>query len=157
MNVTATPIRLEREWNSFSHNENPTPNIKNANFLDRINYVERDANGYKFMSQRTYDGSDETEYTALSFLNNSRALAKMVKELEKVGREYLFEFNDATTLANMRNALNRYMSEWVSNRTLNFAEVDVAASEYSDEAVDVTLNIRFTGTIEVISIDIIIE
>ncbi len=138
-------------------NENPTPNIKNANFIDRINYVERDANGYKFMSQRTYDGSDETEYTALSFLNNSRSLAKMVKELEKVGREYLFEFNDATTLANMRNALNRYMGEWVSNRTLNFAEVDVAASEYSDEAVDVTLNIRFTGTIEVISVDIIIE
>ena len=138
-------------------NENPTPNIKNSNFLDRINYVERDANGYKFMSQRTYDGSDETEYTALSFLNNTRALAKMVKELEKIGREYLFEFNDATTLANMRNALNRHMGEWVSNRTLNFAEVDVAASEYSDEAVDVTLNIRFTGTIGVISVDIIIE
>lgn len=138
-------------------NENPTPSIKNANFIDRINYVERDSNGYKFMSQRTFDGSEETEYTALSFLNNSRALAKMVKELEKVGREYLFEFNDATTLANMRAALNRYMSNWVSNRTLNFAEVDVAASEYSDEAVDVTLNVRFTGTIEVISIDIIIE
>jgi hypothetical protein len=109
------------------------------------------------MSQRTYDGSDETEYTALSFLNNSRCVAKMVKDLKKLAREYLFEFNDAITLSNMRTALNNYIGGWITNRTLNYGIVDVAPSKYSEEAIDVTLNIRFTGTIEVISVNIIIE
>ena len=138
-------------------NLNPSPSQKNAYFLERINYIERDINGCKFMSQRTYDGSDETEYTALSFLNNSRCVAKMVKDLKKLAREYLFEFNDAITLSNMRTALNNYIGGWITNRTLNYGIVDVAPSKYSEEAIDVTLNIRFTGTIEVISVNIIIE
>jgi hypothetical protein len=57
----------------------------------------------------------------------------------------------------MRNALNRYVSEWIQNRTLSFATVDVQKDEISDERVNVGLNIRFTGTIEIISIDIVIE
>ena len=138
-------------------NKNPSPSEKNAYFLQRVNYIERDINGCKFMSQRTFDGSDETEYTALSFLNNTRCLAKIVRELESLGREYLFEFNDVTTLDNMRNALNAYISKWITNRTLNYANITVAPSPYSDETVDVTLNIRFTGTIEVISVNIVIE
>jgi hypothetical protein len=81
----------------------------------------------------------------------------MIRDLENLGREYLFEFNDATTLSNMRAALNRYVTEWVQNRTLSFADVVVEPDEFSDERVNVTLTIRFTGTIEVISIDITIE
>ena len=166
--IPANDIRYGVQWptagltrgvisNVKNLNKNPSPSQKNAFFLQRINYIERDINGCKFMSQRTFDGSDETEYTALSFLNNARCLAKMVKELEKLGREYLFEFNDTTTLENMRAALNRYIGNWLTNRTLNYASITVEPSPYSDEAVDVTLNIRFTGTIEVISVDIIIE
>lgn len=166
--IPANDIRYGVQWptagltrgvisNVKNLNKNPSPSQKNAFFLQRINYIERDINGCKFMSQRTFDGSDETEYTALSFLNNARCLAKIVKELEKLGREYLFEFNDTTTLENMRAALNRYIGNWLTNRTLNYASITVEPSPYSDEAVDVTLNIRFTGTIEVISIDIIIE
>ena len=138
-------------------NENPTPDKKELWFGKRINYVEKTSREYAFMSQRTYDHSKEDEYTALSFLNNVRALEKMKKELERLGRNYLFEFNDSVTLTQMSSILNKYMSEWVTNRTLSSAVVNVAKNPYSEEAVDITLNIKFNGTIEVISVDITIE
>lgn len=137
--------------------KNPTPNQKDEWFKGRYNYIEKTSREYSFMSQRTFDHSSEEEYTALSFLNNVRALEKMKKELERLGREYLFEFNDSVTLSQMGNVLNKYMTNWVTNRTLNFALVNVNKNPYSDEAVDITLNIRFNGTIEVISVDITIE
>jgi hypothetical protein len=134
-------------------NENPTSDAKTTYYKERTNYIEKDSRGYKFMSQLT----GEPENTALRFINNVRVTNKMIRDLENLGREYLFEFNDATTLSNMRAALNRYVTEWVQNRTLSFADVTVEPDEFSDERVNVTLTIRFTGTIEVISIDITIE
>lgn len=140
-------------------NYNPTPDEKESLFKDRINYIEKTSREYAFMSQRTFDnsGNVETNFTALSFLNNARSVERMKHELTKIGRNYLFEFNDSVTLSQMSNALNKYMNEWVSNRTLSYANVVVNKNAYSDEAVDVSMNIRFTGTIEVISIDITIE
>jgi hypothetical protein len=134
-------------------NLNPTSDEKTSFYSDRINYIEKDSRGYKFMSQLT----SEPENTALRFINNARVTNKMIRDLENIGREYLFEFNDSTTLSNMRAALNRYVTEWVQNRTLNFADVVVESDEFLEEKVNVTLTIRFTGTIEVISIDITIE
>jgi hypothetical protein len=122
-------------------------------YINRINYIERDARGYRFMSQSTRAEED----TALRFVNNVRVVNRMARELENLGRNYLFEFNDATTLKNMSNNLNRYVGEWIQNRTLSYGLVTVDKNEFSDEKVDVTLNIRFTGTIEIISIAITIE
>lgn len=138
-------------------NENPTPDKKDQWFLSRFNYVEKSSREYAFMNQRTFDGSSDEEYTALSFINNSRTLCKLRKELERLGREYLFEFNDSVTLAQLSNVLNKYMNNWVSNRTLSYALVVVEKNPYLEEAVDISLNIRFNGTIEVISVDITIE
>jgi hypothetical protein len=122
-------------------------------YINRINYIERDARGYRFMSQSTRAAED----TALRFVNNVRVVNKMARELENLGRNYLFEFNDSITLKNMSNVLNRYVGEWIQNRTLSYGLVTVDKNEFSDEKVDVTLNIRFTGTIEIISIAITIE
>jgi len=132
---------------------NPTENQKQDFYEKKINYVEKDSRGFKFMSQST----KESQNTALRFLNNVRVTNRMVRDLENLGRDYLFEFNDTATLNNMRNALNRYVTEWIQNRTLSFATVNVQKDPVSDERVNVELNIRFTGTIEVISIDIVIE
>lgn len=134
-------------------NENPTSDAKTQYYKERTSYIEKDSRGYKFMSQLT----GEPENTALRFINNVRVTNRMIRDLENLGREYLFEFNDATTLSNMRASLNRYVTEWVQNRTLSFADVVVEPDEFSDERVNVTLTIKFTGTIEVISIDITIE
>jgi hypothetical protein len=134
-------------------NENPTEEKKNENYQNGINYIEKDSRGHYFMSQLTRENED----TALRYLNNVRVLTKMVRDLEDLGREYLFEFNDTTTLNNMRNALNRYVIEWIQNRTLSLGTVQVTPDELRDDKVNVTLNIRFTGTIEIISVDITIE
>ena len=133
--------------------ENPLPDTKETLFNNHINYAEKDSRGYYFMSQRT---SSEIP-TALSFINNARVTCRIVHEINALARDYLFEFNDATTLQNMRSVLNKYITNWIANRTLSYGEVDVAKNALSDEAVDVTLNIKFTGTIEVISIKLVIE
>lgn len=133
--------------------ENPLPDTKEILFNNHINYAEKDSKGYYFMSQRT---SSELN-TALSHINCSRVTCRMVHEINALARDYLFEFNDATTLQNMRSVLNKYITNWIANRTLSYGEVDVAKNALSDEAVDVTLNIKFTGTIEVISVKLIIE
>ena len=133
--------------------ENPLPDTKETLFTNHINYAEKDSRGYYFMSQRT---SSENS-TALSFINNARVTCRIVHEINALARDYLFEFNDATTLQNMRSVLNKYITNWIANRTLSYGEVDVAKNALSDEAVDVTLNIKFTGTIEVISIKLVIE
>ena len=109
------------------------------------------------MNQRTGENVGTNKHTALAFINNSRVICRMVHEIEKLGRDYLFEFNDAMTLANMRSVLNKYVSNWIANRALSYGSVEVAQSTTSNEAVNVTLNIKFTGTIEVISVDIVIE
>ena len=138
-------------------NENPTNSKKQDNFEKRINYSEKTAREIAFMSQRTHDGSTEDDYTALSFINNSRVLERIKKELKVLGRDYLFEFNDAATLANMSSVLNKYLTNWISNRTLSYAEAIVRRNQYNEEAVDVALVVRFNGTIEVITVDITIE
>lgn len=136
---------------------NPTADEKEAMFTSRINYAEKTPREYAFMNQRTHDNSSEESYTALSFLNNIRVLEKMKKDLERLGRSYLFEFNDSITLANLSAILNKYVTNWIANRTLASGVVTVAKNPWSDEAVDVTLTIKFNGTIEVISVDITIE
>lgn len=136
---------------------NPDPDQKDLWFLDRINYVEKDSRGYYFMSERTFDGSSDEKYTALSFINNARVTVRMVHDLERLGRDYLFEFNDAATLANMSAVLNRYVTNWIANRTLSDGKVEVSKDPYSDEKVNAVLYIRFVNTIETIAIDLILE
>jgi len=136
-----------------SISKNPTEQEKQSFYLSKQNYIEKDSRGFYFMSQLT----SESENTALRFLNNVRVTNRMIRELENIGRDYLFEFNDSATLNNMRNALTRYVNGWIQNRTLNFGTVTVEPDQFFDERVSVGLNIRFTGTIEIISIDITIE
>jgi hypothetical protein len=84
-------------------------------------------------------------------------LERMKKDLERIGRTYLHEFNDAVTIANMTTALNKYVNNWISNRTLSLGIVEVVQNEVSENALDINLNIRFTNTIEVINVSIVIE
>lgn len=130
---------------------NPSPAKKDEFYENKINYVERDSRGYRFMCQLTKD----VNRTALSFINNSRTVNVIARNIEKIGRNYLFEFNDSTTLSNMKSEMNKYLGEWIQNRTLNYADLQVEQS--GETSVDVSLDIRFTGTIEIISVAITIE
>jgi hypothetical protein len=81
----------------------------------------------------------------------------IVKELERLGREYLFEYNDAITLANLRKSLNSYVQDYIVNNTLSYASVNVEKDPTSPETLNIQLNVKFVGTIEVIKIDLTVE
>jgi hypothetical protein len=57
----------------------------------------------------------------------------------------------------MNSEMNKYLSGWISNKTLNLASATVAYNETSENAIDINVNIRFVNTIEVINISIVIE
>lgn len=137
---------------ALSINHNPTTAEKNEYYEQRINYIEKDSRSIQFMSQSTWT----EENTALQYLNNSRVVNKIVTDIETLGRDYLFEYNDTTTLNNLKNAITKYMNNWVLSRTLSKCIVSVEPGE-DDKTVAVRLDIAFTGIIEVISIEINIE
>ena len=97
------------------------------------------------------------DYTALSYINNSRVINRIQRDVEGIGRRYLHEFNDGATLTLLRGRLEKYLSEWVQNRTLNYALVSVESDPIYDNVVNVGLEVKFTGTIEIISVDIVIQ
>ena len=137
---------------AISINHNPTPAEKNEYYESRINYIEKDSRTMQFMSQSTY--TDEN--TALQYLNNSRVVNKMITEVEALGRDYLFEQNDATTLNNLKNAILKYLNNWVLQRVLTKANVSVEPGE-DDKIVNIKMDIAFVGIIEIISIEINID
>jgi hypothetical protein len=131
--------------------ENPDPATKNEFYDARINYIEKDSRGYKFMCQLTRGLYD----TALSYVNNSRTTSRIARDIETIGRKYLFEFNDTTTLSNMNNEMNKYLGEWVQKRTLSYFNLEL--NSVAHNKVEVNLGIKFTGTIEIIAVHIEIE
>jgi hypothetical protein len=132
---------------------NPSTSQKEDFYLNKVNYIEKDSRGYTFMSQLTKN----EEYTALSYINNSRVINRIQRDVESIGRRYLHEFNDGPTLTLLKGRLEKYLGEWVQNRTLNFALVSVEADPLYDNVVNVGLEVKFTGTIEIISVDIVIQ
>ncbi len=138
-------------------NEIPTNADKNSHYENRLNYIEKDSRGMYFMCQLTRADGD----TALKFINNSRALLKIKKELRRIARNYLHEFNDRITKNNLLNALNTSLANWINNRTLSYGSItlqDYTENDtLSNEELLIQLDVKFTGTIEVISIDITVE
>lgn len=88
-----------------------------------VNYATVYRNGTAFMSQRTRE--DDSQNTALQFFNNSFTTNRIVKELERIARAYLFEYNDAVSISNLRKTLNQYIGRYVSDRVLTYAMLDV--------------------------------
>ncbi len=133
--------------------ENPNALMQSYYYDAKLNYAIKEPSGTHIMSQNTYYAT----YSAMQFINNSRVVSKLIKEIRSIGKTYLFEFNDSTTLNAMRTEMTKYMESWVTARVLSNAEVSVEAGTFSDETVDVTMSITFTGTIEIILVDITIS
>jgi len=138
---------------ALSLNYNPTLAKKDEWFENQINYIEKDSSSIQFMAQHTL----ETTYEALRYLNNSRTVNKMSRDIEQLGREYLFEDASNTTIRSLENAIVRYMNNWVQNRVLSKCEVEVYPDDNDDTLVHVILNIRFTGIIQMIQVEINID
>ena len=138
-------------------NEIPTTSEKQDNYDHMLNYVEKDSRGVYIMTNLTAT----TNNTELKFISKSRALLKMKRQLTKIARMYLHEFNDRITKNNLQNKLDNCMSDWIQNRTLSYASVVI--QDYTDndtltnEELLLLLDIKFTGTVEVISVEFTVE
>lgn len=135
----------------------PTAAEKQEHYDDNFNYIEKDDRGVFIMTQLTGTVDD----TSLKFVNNERSLLKIKRQLTLIGRQYLHEFNDRLTKTNLLNALNTYLSDWIQNRTLSYGAVTLTDSSedetLTDEEIEIGLYVKFTGTIEVISVNITVE
>ena len=128
---------------------------KENHYRAGINYIERDQDGYCFMTQLTFTQQD----TTLKFINHERTLLKIQKDLEVIGRNYIHEINDAITKKNLTNQLNSYINNWISNRTLRndtaLAVYDANENEtLENQELLIALDLIFNRTVEIISVEI---
>lgn len=132
-----------------SLNKNPTSSEKDDLITRGINYVEKDTRGMCFATQFTYDLNAATNTHAKKNINNVRVINKLIKELEDIGRNYLGEMADATTIINMQQAMNNKLLSWVQGRVLdNTSAVEVYADEYDNTVIHVVLDLKFVGIVE---------
>lgn len=133
----------------------PNPEWKEQMYSNQINYVEQDLVSTRFGSQLT----SQSVVSALSNVNNVRALLRIQRDVEALMANYQFEYNDSTTQASAQMALNSYLNQWVSNRACDSISGTVYASDYDrlSKILRVKIEMVFNSIIERIAIDLIVN
>ena len=133
----------------------PNEMWKESLYKKQINYVEKDPKRINFGTQLTA----QTVNSALSNINNVRALMRIKRDVEAMMDEYRDEFNDAITHESMSYNLNNYLQKWVANRTCKNISGKVYASDYDrqQKIARVKVEMVFTGLIERIFIDFVVN
>lgn len=128
---------------------------KEALYKSQLNYIEKDPKRTNFGTQLT----SQTSNSALSDINNVRALLRMIREVEDICADYRMQFNDEATLDAVNYNISNAMQRWKSNRTCTQLDVKVYRSDYDrqQKIARVKLDIQFTGIIERFFIDWIIN
>ena len=136
---------------NFLPNEAEKENL----YKKQINYVERDPKRTNLGSQLT----SQTANSALSDLNNVRALLRMVREVEEMMSDNRFKFNDQITLDDMNYDLNNYLQKWKNNRTCSSIAGTVYRSDYDrqQKIARVKIELVFTGIIERVFVDWVVN
>jgi len=133
----------------------PNETWKEILYDAQINYVEKDPKRINIGCQLT----SQTVASALSKINNVRALLQIVRQVEAMVDEYRDEFQDATTYASMNYNLNEMLKVWTSNRTCSSISGTVYASDYDKQQNIARCQVEmvFTGLIERVFNDFIIN
>jgi hypothetical protein len=133
----------------------PNPEWQEQLYNAQINYVIQDSKSTRFNSQLT----SQSVVSALSNINNVRALLRIQREVEELMADYQFEYNDSTTRSEAQLALNSYLSKWTTNRACDSISGLVYASDYDrqQKIMRVKVEIVFNSVIERIAIDLIVN
>ncbi len=131
---------------------------KDELYKSGINYIEKDQDGYAFMTNLTFTTQD----TTLKFINHERVVLKIQQQLGIIGRNYLHEQNDSITKKSLENSLNNYLDGWIQNRTLQKeSTVEVYDSTENEslenEEILIALYLKFVNSVEIISVEITCE
>jgi hypothetical protein len=133
----------------------PNPEWQELMYKARVNYIIQDSKSTRFNSQLT----SQSIVSALSNLNNVRALLRIQREVEELMADYQFEYNDSTTRAEAQIALNAYLLQWTANRCCDSITGLVYASDYdrTQKILRVKIELVFNSIIERIAIDLIVN
>ncbi len=142
-----------QDYDIVSINEIPDAIRKERLTKNHINFIDLHGTSYYFNLQRTRE--NPSLKTALREINNNLLTNRLIKEVTNLGRQYLFEYNDAVTLLNFRKSVNSYISEYIASGALNYASVDVSRTD--DNEVQLTLNVRYHDIVELIAISLNID
>jgi hypothetical protein len=133
---------------------NPTETAKEDLYKKQVNYIEQDPRRTKFGTQLT----SQTVVSALSDINNVRALLRIKRDVEILAEDYQFEFADDITLNAFQYNLDATLQKWVSNRACTSISGTVYQSEYDkvQKTARVKVDIVFNSVIERILIDFVV-
>jgi hypothetical protein len=134
---------------------NPNPEWKEQMYNNRVNYIETDLVSTRFNCNLT----SQYTTTALSNINNVRAILRLQREVEDLMKDYIFEWNDDTTISQAQQALDGLITTWQSYRVIKSLEGTVYSSDYDKQQklLNVSIEISFTDLIERIHIDITVN
>lgn len=139
-------------------NDNPNARKKDQWFRARYNYMEQTCRSIEIMTNRTFYHNDNTGLqSALDFINNVRVKNKIVRDLRKILRKYLYEYADGDTLLKCLNECNAYLNGWINNKALASASVDLQIDSETEEYMYAKLYLKFRGNIEVIDVSIYLD
>ena len=133
----------------------PNPTWREALYKAKINYIERDPKKTNFGTQLTSQAIN----SALSDINNVRALLKIRRDVEAMMSDYRMEFNDSITQDSANYDLSNYLQKWTANRTCSSISGSISASDYDrqQKMARVTIELTFTGILERIAIQIVVN
>ena len=141
-----------------SINFNPNVSQKDQLFRKRINYAEQSARSVEIMTNRTFYHPDETGVQSpLDFVNNVRVKNKIVRDLRKILRKYLYEYADGDTLLRCQNECNAYINGWINNKALTTGSITIEIDPYTEEYVNAALFLKFRGCVEFIDVSIYLD
>jgi hypothetical protein len=133
----------------------PNPTWKEAFYKAQINYIEQDPRKKNFATQLTSQAMN----SALSNINNMRSVLRIERDVNKMMADYRMEFFDSITYESANYDLANYLAQWVSNRACTTATGYMYASDYDKQQkiARVLINLQFTGVMERIAIQIVID
>lgn len=133
----------------------PNPTWREAFYKAKINYIERDPKKINFATQLT----TQAQNTALSDINNVRAVLRIRREVAQLLADYRMEFNDPITHDAANYDLANYLSKWTANRTCSTISGNMSASDYErqQKMSKVLINLQFTGIMERVDVSIVIN
>jgi hypothetical protein len=133
----------------------PNEAWKESLYKQQVNYIEKDPKRYNIGTQLT----SQTVASALSKINNVRALLRIRREVESLVDEYRDEFQNSATYDSMNYNLNQDLQKWVNNGACSTISAKVYASDYdkAQNIARVKVELRFTGLIERIYVDFVVN
>ena len=119
-----------------------TQNDKQVLSETKVNFLERDKNGYYYADQLTTQKAE----TALSDLNNVRVLCRLMRAIDNIAKDHQFKYATTTELNTFETKINDKCTEFISRGDVNTATASVTQTQYEREMNSCSVNVHIVFT-----------